>query len=70
MLHRSWRDRQPPKVRVVLELVELGYLPMVVALGPDPSHVHTESFQVMARCVPKALGHIQHVMEWLQVFNV
>ena len=36
VLHGSWRDRQPPKMRAVLELVELSYLPMVVALGPYP----------------------------------
>ena len=44
MLHGPWRDRQPLKVRAVLELVELSYLPMVVASGPDPFCVQAKSF--------------------------
>ena len=56
-------------MRAVLELVELGYLPMVVALGPDPFCEQAKSFQVAASAVHEALGHIAHVMEWLQFFD-
>ena len=70
MLHRSWRDRQPLKMRAVLELVELSHLPMVVALGPDPFCMQAKSFYVMASGVQEALGHIMHVAEWYQFFNV
>ena len=67
MLHRSWRDRQPLQMRA---MVELSYIPVVVALGPDPSHEQAKSFQVAARAVHKALVHIVHVTEWLQFFDV
>ena len=70
MLHRSQRDQQPLQMRAVLELVELSYLPMVVALGPDPSREHTKSLQVVARAVHEAPVHIVHVTEWLQFFDV
>ena len=70
MLHRSRRDRHPLQMRTVLELVELGYLPMVVALEPDPSHEHAKSLQVAARAVHEAPVHITHVTEWLQFFDV
>ena len=69
-LHRSWRDWQPLQMRAVLELLELGYLPMVVASGPDPSHEQAKSLQVVARAVHEALVHIGHVMEGLQFFDV
>ena len=67
MLHRSWRDWQPLQMRAILEL---GYLPMVVALGPDPSREQAKSLQAMARAVHEALVHIAHVMEGLQFFDV
>ena len=51
-------------------VLELGYLPMVVASGPDPSCEQAKSFQVVAHAVHKALVHIAHVMEWLQFFDV
>ena len=70
MLHRSWRDRQPLQMRAVLELLELGYLPMVVASGPDPSHEQAKSLQVVACAVHEALVHIAHVTEGLQFFDV
>ena len=70
MLHRSWRDWQPLQMRAVLELVELSYLPMVVALGSDPSCEQAKSFQVVACAVHEALVHIAHVTEWLQFFDV
>ena len=54
----------------MLELVELGYLPMVVALGPDPFCEQAKSFQVAASAVHEALGHIAHVTEWVQFFDV
>ena len=57
-------------MRAVLELVELSYLPMVVASGPDPSREHAKSLQVVARAVHKTLVHIVHVTEWLQFFDV
>ena len=57
-------------MRAVLGLVELGYLPMVVASGPDPSCEQAKSFQVVARAVHEALVHIAHVTEWLQFFDV
>ena len=57
-------------MRAVLELVELGYLPMVVASGPNPSHEQAKFFQVAAHAVHKALVHIAHVTEWLQFFDV
>ena len=70
MLHGFWRDRHPLKMRAVLELLELGYLPMVVASGPDPFREQAKSLQVAASAVHKALGHIAHVTEWCQFFNV
>ena len=54
----------------MLELVELSYLPVVVASGPDPSHEQAKSFQVAAHAVQEALVHIAHVTEWLQFFDV
>ena len=57
-------------MRAMLELVELSYLPMVVASGPDPSHEQAKSFQVVARAVHEALVHIAHVTEWLQFIDV
>ena len=57
-------------MRAVLELVELGYLPMVVASGSDPSHEQAKSFQVVAHAVHEAVVNIAHVMEWLQFFDV
>ena len=70
MLHRSWRDQQPLKMRAVLELLELGYLPMVITSGPDPFCEQAKSFQVAASVVHEALFHIAHVTEWRQFFNV
>ena len=54
----------------MLELFELGYLPMVVPLGPDPSREQAKSLQVVARAVHEALAHIAHEMEELQFFDV
>ena len=70
MLHRSWRDWQPLQMRAILELLELGYLPIVVALGPDPSCEQAKSLQVAACAVYKALVYIAHVTEGLQFFDV
>ena len=70
MLHRSWRDWHPLQMRAILELLELSYLPMVVALGPDPSHEQAKSLQAATRAVHKALVHIAHVTEGLQFFDV
>ena len=70
MLHRSWRDRHPLQMRAILELLELGYLPMVIALGPDPSHEQAKSLQAAAHAVHEALVHIAHVTEGLQFFDV
>ena len=57
-------------MRAVLELVELGYLPMVVASGPDPFCEQAKSFQAVASAVHEALGQVAHVTEWLQFFDV
>ena len=57
-------------MRAVLELLELGYLPMVVALGPDPYREQAKSLQPVAHAVHEALVHIVHVMEGLQFFDV
>ena len=65
-----WLDQQPLQVRAVLKLLELVYLPMVVALGPDPSCEQAKSFQVVARAVHEALDHIAHVTAGLQFFDV
>ena len=43
---------------------------MVVTSGPDPFPEQAKSFQVTASAVHKALGHIAHVTEWCQFFNV
>ena len=43
---------------------------MVVTLGPDPFCEQAKSFQVAASAVHEALGHIVHVTEWCQFFNV
>ena len=57
-------------MRAILELLELGYLPMVVALGPDPSQEQAKSLQAAAHAVHEALVHVVHVMEGLQFFDV
>ena len=57
-------------MRAVLELVQLSYLPMVVTLGPNPSGMQAKSLQLVAGGLLKAPGHIRHVSEWYQLFNV
>ena len=57
-------------MRAILELLELGYLPMVVASGPDPSHEQAKSLQAAAHDVHEALVHVAHVTEGLQFFDV
>ena len=57
-------------MRAVLELVQLSYLPMVVTSGPNPSGMQAESLQMVAGGLLKAPGHIRHVSEWCQLFNV
>ena len=54
----------------MLELVQLGYLPMVVTSRPNPSDMQTESLQMVTGGLLKAPGHITHVSEWFQLFNV
>ena len=70
MLHRSWRNWHPLQMRAEVELLELGYLPMVVALGPDPPHEQAKSLQAAARAVHEAFVYVSHVMEGLQFFDV
>ena len=54
----------------MLELVQLSYLLMVVAPGPNPSGMQAKSLQMVASGLLKAPGHIRHVSEWHQLFNV
>ena len=70
MPHGSQRKRQAPKVMAMLKVVQLGYFPVIVALSSDPLHVKAESLQVMASGVLEALGHIMHIAEGLQFFDV
>ena len=57
-------------MRAVLELVQLSYFPMVVTLGPNPSGMQAKPLQMVAGGLLKAPGHIGHVSEWRQLFNV
>ena len=57
-------------MRAEVALLELGYLPMVVASGPDPPREQAESLQAAARAVRKAFVYISHIAEGLQVFDV
>ena len=57
-------------MRAVLELVQLSYLPMVVTSGPNPSGMQAKPLQIVASGLLKAPGHIRHVLEWCQLFNV
>ena len=54
----------------MLELVQLSYLPMVVALGPNPFGMQAKPLQMVAGGLLEAPGHIGHVSEWRQLFNV
>ena len=54
-------------MRAVLALFQLGYLPMVVTLGPNPSGMQAKSLQLVAGGLLKTPGHIRHVSE---LFNV
>ena len=57
-------------MRAVLELVQLSYLPMVVTPGPNPSGMQAKPLKIVAGSLLKAPGHIGHVSEWHQLFNV
>ena len=57
-------------MRAEVELLELSYLSMVVAPGPDPPHEQAESLQAAARAVHKAFIYISHIAEGLQFFDV
>ena len=57
-------------MRAVLELVQLSYLPMLVTPGPYPSGMQAKPLQSVAGGLLKASGHIGHVSEWCQLFNV
>ena len=70
MLHGSPRDMYSLKMRAVLELVQLSYLPMVVTPGPDPSGMHGKPSQLVAGGFLEPPSHIGHVSEWCQLFNV
>ena len=43
---------------------------MVVTSGPNPSGMQAKSLQMVAGGLLKAPGHIRHVSEWHQLFNV
>ena len=43
---------------------------MVVTPGPNPSGMQAKPLQVVAGGLLKAPGHIGHVSEWHQLFNV
>ena len=57
-------------MRAVLELVQLSYLPMVVTSGPNPSGMQAKPLKMVAGGLLKSPGHIGHVSEWCQLFNV
>ena len=57
-------------MRAVLELVQLSYLPMIITPGPNPTGMQAKPLQLVASGLLKAPGHIGHVLEWLQLFNV
>ena len=57
-------------MRAVLELAQLSYLPIVVALGLNPSGMLAKPLQAVAGGPLKPSGYIGHVYEWLQLFNV
>ena len=57
-------------MRAEVELLELSYLPMVVALGPDPPCEQAESLQAVARAVHEAFVYVLHIAEGLQFLDV
>ena len=57
-------------MRAEVELLELGYLPMVVALGLDPPHEQAESLQAVAHAVCEAFVYVSHIAKGLQFFDV
>ena len=57
-------------MRTTIKLVQLSYLPLVVIRGPDPPHVFTKPLQMVASGLPETSGHIRHVLEWSELFNV
>ena len=57
-------------MRAEVELLELGYLQMVVAPGPDPPREQAKSLQAVARAVREAFVYVSHIAEGLQFFDV
>ena len=57
-------------MRAVFELAQLSYLPMVVTPGPNPFGMLAKPLQMVASGLLKAPGHIGHILEWHQLFNV
>ena len=57
-------------MRAEVELLELDYLPMVIAPGPNPPREQAESLQAVARAVRKAFVYVSHIAVGLQFFDV
>ena len=53
----------------MFELVQLGYLPMVVTPGPNPSGMLAKPSQMVASGLLETSGHIGHVLEWSEFLD-
>ena len=54
----------------MVELIQLGHLPMVVATGSYPAGVSTQSMEVVAGCPFEQIGHVPHVIEGVEFFDL
>ena len=70
MLHGPQRDRKPSKMRAVFELVQFGYLPVIVTPGPNPPGMLAKLLQMVASGFFETSGHIGNVLEWGELFDV
>ena len=70
MLHGPQRDREPLKMRAVFELVQLSYLPVIVTPGPNAPGMLAKPLQMVASGFLETSGHIGHVLEWGELFDV
>ena len=57
-------------MRAVVELVQLGYLPVIVTPGPNPPGMLAKPLQMVASGFLETSGHIRHVLEWGELFDV
>ena len=56
-------------MRTVLKLVQVSYLPVVVAPGPNPPRMLAKPLQMVASGLLEASGCIGYVLEWSKLFD-